>query len=81
MKLFIPISFLHDRAIQPQNGTGNSQGSNANSKKRNNDNNDHNSDDNNSDDARESNHDDDMPDPNYIGGYQGFINSMPPPSM
>lgn len=50
-------------------------------KKRNNDNNDHNSDDNNSDDARESNHDDDMPDPNYIGGYQGFINSMPPPSM
>ncbi|XP_034319369.2 MAM domain-containing glycosylphosphatidylinositol anchor protein 1-like [Magallana gigas] len=75
------FKLLTRKAIQPQNGTGNSQGSNSNSNNRNNDNNDHNSDVNNSDDARESNHDDDMPDPNYIGGYQGFINSMPPPSM
>ncbi|XP_034337929.2 uncharacterized protein [Magallana gigas] len=75
------FKLLTSKAIQPQNWTGNSQGSNSNSNNRNNDNNDQNSDDNNSDDDRESNYDDDMPDPNYIGGYQGFINSMPPPSM
>ncbi|XP_034301112.2 immunoglobulin superfamily member 10 isoform X1 [Magallana gigas] len=86
----VALKSLTSKAIQPLNG--NSQGSNSNSNNRNNrnnnDNNDHNSDnnsdDNNSDDDisdRESNHNDDMPDPNYIGGFQGVINSMPPPNM
>ncbi|XP_052695102.1 immunoglobulin superfamily member 10-like isoform X1 [Crassostrea angulata] len=74
------LKSLTSKAIQPINGK--SQGSNSNSNNRNNrnnnDNNDHNS-DNNSD--RESNHDDDMPDTVYIGGFQGVINSMPPPNM
>lgn len=74
------LKSLTSKAIQPLNGT--SQGSNSNSNNRNNrnnnDNNDHNN-DNNSD--RESNHDDDMPDTVYIGGFQGVINSMPPPNM
>eukprot|EP00105_Crassostrea_gigas_P015039 XP_011431917.1 PREDICTED: basement membrane-specific heparan sulfate proteoglycan core protein isoform X1 [Crassostrea gigas] len=86
------FKLLSNKAIKPLNGNGNSQGSNSNSNKRNNrnnnDNNDHNSDnnsnDNNSDDDnsdRESNHDDDLPDSVYVGGFQGVINSMPPPSM
>nr|XP_034319351.1 frizzled and smoothened-like protein O [Crassostrea gigas] len=76
----VALKSLTSKAIQPLNG--NSQGSNSNSNNRNNrnnnDNNDHNSDnnsdDNNSDDDisdRESNHNDDMPDPNYIGGFRG----------
>ena len=35
--------------------------------------------DNNRDNSR--NGDDNMPEPTYIGGYQGVISSMPPPGM
>ena len=74
-----------DRAIQPVNGNGNSQGPNSNSNNNQNNNNRKNDEnrENNRDNNRDNNRngDDNMPEPTYIGGYQGVISSMPPPGM
>ena len=73
-----------DRAIQPANGNGNSQGPNSNSYNQNNNNNKNdNRKNDNTDNNRDNNRngDDNMPEPTYIGGYQGVISSMPPPGM
>ncbi|XP_078334127.1 uncharacterized protein LOC111129349 [Crassostrea virginica] len=77
------VKSLASTAIQPANGNGNSQGPNSNSNNQNNNKNDNRKNDNNRDNNRDNsrNGDDNMPEPTYIGGYQGVISSMPPPGM